>query len=96
VPEVNVEYLTLPPALTVATVARVREQALERLGGGQVQVPFVVDASSVDTIDAAGIQVLVALARECSARQGTLSILAPSPALEDALGLLGLDASLVA
>ena len=55
-----------------------------------VEPHLTLDASGVTSVDAAGVQLLLAAALEARARGGRLSLRAPSSALRGALTLSGL------
>ena len=85
--------LSLPAELTIYTVGELRPQWLTwlgRLGADDSSVEAPVDGSAVDQIDAAGVQLLVALSRSLAAAQRSLQFLNPSPVLENACLALGL------
>jgi ABC-type transporter Mla MlaB component len=76
--------LALPSELTIYTVAENRLKWLSCLaaeaGAGQ-DGSFAVDAAAVQEVDAAGVQLLLALQRTLAARQQTLHLLGTGPAL---------------
>lgn len=85
--------LLLPAELTIYTVGELRPQWLTwlgRLGADDSSVEAPVDGSAVDQIDAAGVQLLVALSRSLAAAQRSLQFLNPSPVLVSACVALGL------
>lgn len=85
--------LSLPAELTIYTVGELRPQWLTwlaQLGADDTSVEAPVDGSAVDQIDAAGVQLLVALSRSLSAAQRSLQFLNPSPVLANACVALGL------
>lgn len=84
--------LSLPAELTIYTVGELRPQWLTWLSelGADDATEAPVDGSAVDQIDAAGVQLLVALSRSLSAAQRSLQFLNPSPVLANACVALGL------
>ncbi|MBR9824534.1 MAG: STAS domain-containing protein [Alphaproteobacteria bacterium] len=55
---------------------------------------LAVDGSEVSLVDTPAIQVLLAAAHDHQARGGQFELREPSPAFEEAMQLLGLDAQL--
>lgn len=89
--------LALPPELTICTVSDLQQQLL---AAPLPPTPdeddaCLLDGSTVDAVDAAGLQLLVSFANYLSARQRTLRVVGASEALANACGILGL-ASLLA
>ena len=87
--------LVLPGELTIYTVGELHPQWLawvEAAAAAPVGQPACAEvrADAVDQVDAAGIQMLVALERAASARGRRLVLRAPSPVLRDGLAGLGL------
>lgn len=85
--------LLLPAELSIYTAAELHPQWLawaSRDGGARPDA--LVDATAVDQVDGAGVQLLVALQRCLAARGCTLRLLAPSRPLRDACDALGLSA----
>jgi phospholipid transport system transporter-binding protein len=92
--------LRLPAELTIYTAAETRSAWLGWLG--DVDGPTAlnepvcaVDASACDEIDAAGMQLLVALAHSLQRRQRRLQLLQPSAPLRAACAELGLHSLLL-
>ena len=85
----------LPSELTIYTVAETRLIWLSWLaaeaGAGQNDA-FAVDAAAVQEVDAAGVQLLLALQRTLVARQQALRLVGPSSALAAACQALGAQA----
>jgi ABC-type transporter Mla MlaB component len=87
----------LPTELTVCTVAEVRRHWLAWLAQAppdrlrDVAGQCVLDGSKVDQVDAAGVQLLVALANTLRAQQCELRLASPSSPLRDACAILGLQ-----
>lgn len=82
----------LPADLTIYAVAACRETllaALDRLDADDA--PFQLPAQRVEEVDAAGLQLLLALERSLARRGHRLQLQAPSPALVAACQRLGLQ-----
>ncbi|MCA3181610.1 MAG: STAS domain-containing protein [Burkholderiales bacterium] len=79
--------LELPPELCVPAVAALRTACLEWLDAEDADPQ--VDASPVEEVDAAGVQLLVALSHSLAARGRRLHLHAPSEPLRDACRTLG-------
>ncbi len=87
--------LSLPVELTIYTAGELRPQWLAWLAGlGATDTPVeaTVDGAAVDQIDAAGVQMLIALSRSLSAAQRSLRFVNPSEVLIGACEALGLPA----
>lgn len=87
--------LSLPAELTIYTVGELRPQWLNWVAGladtdAPVEAP--VDGAAVDQIDAAGVQLLVALSRSLTAAQRSLHFVNASQVLASACEALGLPA----
>ena len=82
----------LPPELTIYTACETRLTWLSWLGeqadSDRTEV-FALDAAEVREVDAAGVQLLLALQHTLTARQQTLSLVQPSSALAAACQALG-------
>jgi anti-anti-sigma regulatory factor len=61
------------------------------LAPGPVSGDRVLDASAVERVDLAGLQLLLLAQRECAAAGHALVLKHPSAALSEVLALLGLD-----
>ena len=85
--------LALPAELTIYTAAETRQQWLAWLAAGDAQT-LQVDASGVTEVDAAGLQLVVALGRSLGAQQRRLRLACPSPTLRGACERLGLSSLL--
>ena len=78
--------VVLPEALTIAAVRPLRTALLEAFDGPP---PYSLDARQVDDIDGAGVQVLLAAARELQTRDLPLH-LQPSTTLRSTLEQLAI------
>jgi anti-anti-sigma regulatory factor len=92
--------LRLPAELTIYTAAETRGAWLAWLDSAMAQADLdepvcAVDASACDEIDAAGSQLLVALAHSLARRQRRLQLCRPSSPVRDACTGLGLAAWLI-
>ena len=81
--------LALPAELTIYTAGETRPQWLAWLAADDAE-SLQVDASGVTEVDAAGVQLLVALDRALAAQHRGLHLQGPSPALRGACERLGL------
>jgi len=86
--------LELPRELCVPAVAALRLACLAWLDAQDADE--LVDASRIDEVDAAGVQLLVALSRTLASRGRPLRLQAPSDALRDACRTLGAHALIAA
>lgn len=82
--------LELPRELCVPEVAALRLTCLDWLDAQDAEE--LVDASEVDEVDAAGVQLLLALSRSLASRGRRLHLHAPSGPLREALRTLGAHA----
>jgi anti-anti-sigma regulatory factor len=95
--------LTLPSELTIYSLGALKELCLDSLpkpskskkASSKEASAWAVDSSGVSEVDAAGIQLLLALAKSLTARRRTLHLVNPSIPLIDACTSLGM-ASLLA
>ena len=85
--------LALPAELTIYTASETRGAWLAWLAE-HTDGPLAVDAAPVAEVDAAGVQLIVALSRSLAAQQRALHLLAPSAALSNACARLGLNSLL--
>jgi anti-anti-sigma regulatory factor len=85
--------LALPAELTIYTAGESRSQWLAWLAADDSDT-LPVDASGVTEVDAAGVQLLVALARALLAQQRCLLLERPSAELRSACERLGLSSLL--
>ena len=77
----------LSGSLDIASVAELRPRLLEAMDGAEA---LVLDGSRVERADTAGVQLLVASAREAARRGISLTLHASSEPLERSLRALGL------
>lgn len=87
--------LVLPAELTIYNAAELRVQLLAHAEAHAQQESCHIDAAAVDQVDAAGLQLLLALARTLAATGRTLHLAPASPVLEAAVDALGLRAVLL-
>jgi anti-anti-sigma regulatory factor len=87
--------LALPAELTIYSAAELRRQLLAHVDAHAQDDACCIDASAVDQVDAAGVQLLVSLARTLAPLGRTLQLGQASPALVAACESLGLSASLL-
>ena len=87
--------IRLPEELTIYTVGELRGAWLQQIDAVQsAPGAWTVDAAQVGEVDAAGVQLLLALCRALDATGTAHVIEAPSAALARACAALGLDALL--
>ncbi len=88
--------LALPPELTIYAVGDLCAQWRAALADPSTAAgddPVCrLDGANVEAVDAAGLQLVVALANQLAARQQSLRIERPSRLLADACTMLGLGA----
>lgn len=95
-PSVSVEApvpatLSLPEELTIYTAGELHPRWLEWLQTVPAEGAAVdIRAESVDQVDAAGLQLLLALERALTARGATVSMIASSAALRSGCEAIGL------
>lgn len=81
--------VVLGPSCTIEDVARLRNDLIAHVAANK---PILIDASRLERIDTAGVQLLAAFAIDCL-EQGTAFAWKQRPAvLEEAIRLLGLGA----
>lgn len=80
----------LPAELTIYAASGLRAQWLAALDTSPPDADLQVDASAVAEVDGAGVQLLVALARQLAARDRALRLERPSERLSAACAALGL------
>lgn len=86
----------LPQELTIYAVSELRSAWLDWLTAlpeGTAESAVQLDAAAVDTVDAAGLQLLVALRRSLQAQGWRLSVTPASTALREACSVLGMRAA---
>ena len=76
--------LQLPPVIDVSTAGALKTALVEALGGD-----MVLDGSAVQRVGGLGVQLLLSAERACQAAGGAFSLLDPSPALSEAVRLIG-------
>jgi anti-anti-sigma regulatory factor len=87
----NASSLALSGELTRATVGARREEILSRFaGGGDV----TLELAAVTSIDAAGVQLLVATRKWAEGRLRGFSLVGAPPAVEERLAALGASGAL--
>jgi anti-anti-sigma regulatory factor len=91
---IMIRRLELPNELCVPAVAALRLACLEWLDAQDADE--LVDASRIDEVDAAGVQLLVALSHALASRGRSLRLQAPSDPLRDACRTLGAHALIAA
>lgn len=92
---------TLPEELSIYTAGELRGQCLAWIGeplaeGDAASGVWPLDASRVDQVDAAGVQLLVSLSHTLSRQDQTLRLRQPSAPLTEACAALGLAGWLAA
>ena len=80
----------LPAELTIYAASELRAQWLAALDAAPPEADVELDASPVAEVDAAGLQLLVALARQLAASDRALRLERPSARLAEACAALGL------
>ena len=86
--EIYEEVIMLPPIQTIETVKLLHEEVrhhFNRLG------PIIVDASQVESIDTASLQLLAILFQSSQQLAKTITLNEPSSAFLEASHLLGLE-----
>jgi anti-anti-sigma regulatory factor len=86
--------LALPRELTIYAVTELRHSWLTWLAGSHAASSVDIAAEAVEEVDAAGVQLLLALAQSLQREHIGLRWLAPSAALQAACDALGLAALL--
>lgn len=90
------EFPALPAELTIYAAAETHQQWLAWWQQHGAMAPIVVeaDAAAVDSVDAAGLQLLVSLSHLLQREERTLRLLQPSAVMRAACTTLGLGALL--
>jgi anti-anti-sigma regulatory factor len=83
--------IVLGASCTIHEARSLREQMLAQAG---LPGPFEIDGSAVQQVDTAGVQLVVAFALDCLERNVAYAWKGRSPALEDAIRVLGVGALL--
>lgn len=86
---------TLPPELSIYTVADVRRQWLAQLAEAD-RSAVSLDGAAVDQVDTAGVQLLIALSKALACQDRPLHLQAPSTPLIEACRALGAAPQLLA
>jgi anti-sigma B factor antagonist len=86
------DAVRLGPELTIAQAAGWRDTLVDALCATPGDLRL--DLGSVTDIDSAGVQLLLATRRSVAERGATLSIVAASPSVAEALAVFGLDPAL--
>jgi anti-anti-sigma regulatory factor len=89
------QELVLPAELTIYNAAELRVQLLAHVEAHAQEEACCIDAAAVDQVDAAGLQLLLALTRTLAAAGRTLRLAPASPVLAAAVDALGLRAALL-
>ena len=89
------DEFALPAELTIYSAAELRRQLLAHVDAHADAEACRIDGAAVDQVDAAGLQLLVSLARTLAPLGRTLRMGQPSAALVAACETLGLTASLI-
>ena len=79
--------IRLPSALTISEVAELHAQMLKHVLAAE---PFAIDASDVDTVDTAGLQLVAAACKTGVAKGIQVSVESPSEAFSGAARQIGL------
>lgn len=89
--------LVLPRELTIYSVGELRPAWLARLATAGHEAPAEIDAAAVEEVDAAGVQLLLALSHTLAHEQRhELRLINASPTLQAACHALGLGRLLTA
>jgi ABC-type transporter Mla MlaB component len=80
------ERVTLGCSCTIRDAQALKTQLMDRLVGSE---PCHIDGSGVERVDTAGVQLLVAFARECRGRNRPVVWTGRSAALDEAVDVLG-------
>ncbi|OZG75287.1 hypothetical protein BTA51_02570 [Hahella sp. CCB-MM4] len=83
--------LKLPANLTIANIEALHEQ----LKAKEFEKKLVLDASNVEVVDTAGVQLLLAAQRRLEAGGGLLDWKAGSEVLKQAIKVVGLEDTIV-
>jgi len=83
------EQLNLGEQLGIASVSNLRAEWMDRLSSG-VDLPLLIEGGQVQSVDTAGLQLLVSLVRELEKEGVSWSWGARSPALQGGIEELGI------
>lgn len=84
--------ITLPTSLTIQSVTADHKHLIERLSG--IEGPVEIDAGSVEEIDTAGMQLLLAVISELDSRSVKTQWVAPTQVLLQTAATLGMSNAL--
>ena len=84
-------HVVLPAACTIREAAQLRQ---ELLSCAAEPGPYKLDGAGVETVDTAGVQLLVAFALDCLERNARYVWLGRSAVLDEAIRVLGVGALL--
>ena len=87
-PRLRVEPLLLPASLDLANAEDWKDRLLAALTLNPV---LKLDGSETTHVTTPGVQILLAAAQSAKSKGGTIILMTPSPALEEAFGDLGLE-----
>jgi ABC-type transporter Mla MlaB component len=91
--EVREHTCALPAELTIFTATETRDALLAAAArAAEADACLQVDASEVVDVDGAGVQLLVALSRQCERDGRAWQLMSPGDALPRACQVLGLSA----
>ena len=84
--------ITLPAKLTIQSVAADHKDLSERIT--EIEAPVQIDASAVEEIDTAGMQLLLALVNEFNTQSVKAEWQSPSEVLIQTASILGMSEAL--
>ena len=84
--------ITLPTALTIQSVSADHKDLIERISS--IEAPVQLDAGSIEEIDTAGMQLLLALVNELNAQSLKTEWQSPSEVLIQTAATLGMSEAL--
>ncbi|GGY44111.1 hypothetical protein GCM10011297_16320 [Bacterioplanes sanyensis] len=82
------KYIKLDSELTIYTAAEQRDQCLPLSSGCR---ELILDASALQEVDGAGVQLLLLIARECHEQDIRCALVQPPEVLKNIVALLRLD-----
>ena len=83
------ETLTLPSQITVNNIEEIRDMMAGWLNDAENRLRCL--GSGVETIDATGLQLMIAFNKEAARKNREFVIVSPSPVLRDVLVYSGVD-----